>query len=44
MNGYKPDWYKDIAEFIIVDIVCNMLVNPSSIWVRLHCEDETFKK
>ena len=44
MNGYKPDWYKDIAEFTVVDIVCNMLVNPSSIRVRLHCEDEIFKK
>ena len=44
MNGYKPDWYKDVAEFTVVDIVCNMLVNPSSVWVRLHSDDELFNK
>ena len=44
MNGYKPEWYKGIAEFTVVDIVCNMLINPSSIWVRLHSDDELFKK
>ena len=44
MNGYKPDWYKDVAEFTVVDIVCNMLINPSSVWVRLHSDDELFNK
>lgn len=36
MNGYKADWYKDVAEFTVVDTVCNMLYKPASVWVRLH--------
>ena len=44
MNGYKPDWYKDIAEFTVVDIVCNMLYKPASVWVRLRSADELFNK
>ena len=44
INGYKPIWHKDIAEFTVVDIVCNMLINPSSVWVRLKSVDELFQK
>ena len=44
MNGYRPDWYKDVAEFTVVNVVCNMLCKPESIWVRLHSDDELFKK
>ncbi|MBS7297618.1 MAG: hypothetical protein KIG65_00895 [Eubacteriales bacterium] len=44
INGYKPDWYKGIAEFTVVDIVCNMLYKPESVWIRLHSDDELFNK
>ena len=44
MNGYKAIWHKDIAEFRVVDIICNMLINPSSLWLRLDSDDETFQK
>ena len=44
MNGYKPEWYKDVAEFTVVDMVCNMLVYPSEVWLRLGSEDEMFRK
>lgn len=44
MNGYKPEWYKGIAEFTVVDMVCNMLINPNEVWLRLSSVDETFQK
>ena len=44
MNGYKPEWYKDVAEFTVVDMVCNMLVYPSEVWLLLGSEDEMFRK
>ena len=34
MNGYMPHWYKAVAEFEVVNIVCNMLINPPEVWVR----------
>ncbi|MCR4719342.1 MAG: hypothetical protein K5768_06910 [Firmicutes bacterium] len=44
MNGYRPIWHKAVAEFVVEDIVCNMLINPSSIWVRLKSDDKVFQK
>lgn len=44
MNGYRPEWHKGIAEFTVVDMVCNMLINPNEVWVRLSSDDETFQK
>ena len=44
MNGYINNWHKDTAEFEVVDIVCNMLINPHEIWVRLKSKDENFTK
>lgn len=44
INGYIPIWHKDTAEFEVVDIVCNMLINPHEVWVRLRSCDETFIK
>lgn len=44
MNGYIPSWHKDTAEFEVVDIVCNMLINPHEVWVRLRSCDENFTK
>ncbi|MDO5587187.1 MAG: hypothetical protein Q4G53_08895 [Clostridia bacterium] len=44
MNGYTAEWHKDIAVFEVVDIVCNMLVKPYSVWLRLRSWDENFTK
>lgn len=44
LNGYIPKWHKDIAEFEVVDIVCNMLINPNEVWLRLKSKDENFRK
>ena len=44
MNGYKPEWHKDIAEITVVDMVCNMLINPNEVWLRLSSDNETFRK
>lgn len=44
MNGYKPEWHKGTAEFTVVDIVCNMLINPCEIWVRLRSDNAEFIK
>ncbi len=44
MCGELREWYKDVCEFEVVDIVCNMLVNPHSVWIRLSTDDETFAK
>lgn len=44
INGYRPNWHKDVAEFKVVDMVCNMLVYPSEVWLRLGSDDELFKK
>lgn len=44
MNGYIAEWHKDVAQFEVVDIVCNMVVNPHEVWLRLHSLDEKFRK
>lgn len=44
VNGYVPHWYKDVAEFEVVNIVCNMLINPPEIWIRLRSNDKDFIK
>lgn len=45
VNGYIPHWHKDVAEFEVVNIVCNMLINPPEIWVRLRsCNKEFIKR
>lgn len=44
MNGSIPYWHIDTAEFEVVDIVCNMLINPHEVWVRLRSCDEDFTK
>lgn len=42
--GHEKIWHKDIAEFEVVDIFCNMLINPSSVWLRLKSDDKLFQK
>ena len=44
IGGYRLDWHKDIAKFEVVDIVCNMLIYPVEVWVRLNSNDEEFIK
>ncbi len=42
--GEKRSWHKAVGEFTVVDIVCNMIVKPNSVWVRLSANDELFIK
>ena len=44
MNGYILEWHKDIAEFKVKDMVCNMLINPHEVWIRLTSDDELFNR
>ncbi len=44
MYGAARIWHKAVGEFTVVDIVCNMLVQPNSVWVRLSANDELFTK
>ncbi len=43
MNGYTLEWHKDVAVFRVEDMVCNMLINPHEVWIRLTSDDELFK-
>ena len=42
MNGYIMEWHKDTAVFKVADIVCNMIINPHEVWLRLTSDDESF--
>ncbi len=42
--GEIQSWHKDVGEFTVVDIVCNMIIKPSEVWVRLAANDEKFTK
>ena len=42
MNGYLLEWHKDTAVFKVEDIVCNMVINPHEVWLRLTSDDESF--
>lgn len=44
MCGELKNWHMDVGEFTVVDIVCNMLIKPHSVWVRLFANDELFTK
>lgn len=44
MNGYRNNWHKDTGIFIVKDIICNMIINPSEIMIKLHSDNETFIK
>lgn len=44
MNGYTLEWHKDVAVFKVKDMVCNMLINPHEVWIRLTSDDELFKR
>lgn len=42
INGYRRVWHKDVAEVEVVDIKCNMLVEPSLVIVFMKTENKTF--
>ena len=42
MNGYIMEWHKDTAVFKVEDIVCNKVINPHEVWIRLTSDDELF--
>lgn len=44
INGNKVNWHIGTAEFTVSNMVCNMLLFPHEIWVRLHTQDSDFKK
>lgn len=42
INGNKLNWHIGTAEFTVSNMVCNMLLFPHEIWMRLHTKDRDF--